>query len=333
MDFNTAVERISFALAVLLFEDELPENVWQVATVDQCLSVRYVFSKRIAEDVGGKPILQSVLSEANRRLEKIVAEADFKTSRALCDKYSDFLKKLAYERLFSLASTFDEACQIGEVIDLWRCSSDRDLRDPERARVTQLCFSMATLREHFFKLFNHVNYTVPMLVGRLPEEDELKAAEKLLEDNPSDKEILLGYRFPPTHPYYARAVEKEIERIFYLWDFAGLYEKVVDLPEHRIKVATAFRKQLESAKVPPGSNIDPYPYCRTYELAIEYGDEETAQACYNFVIVNVENCEQERFRQQGYRWIVQHANPESEEYKKFKSLIPTRPRKKKVVEV
>lgn len=331
MNFSTTVERIGFPLAVLLFEDALPENVWQTATTDQCLDVRYAFSKGITKHVGGKPIPQSMLDEANKRLQKIVAEADFKKARTLCGKGSDFLKKLAYERLFLLASTFEEAYSIGEVIFLWTSSSGNDLEYPERARVTQLCFSKATCREHFAKLFNWVNYPIPRLVGHLSKEDELKAAKKLLEDNPTGKELLLGYKFPSSHPHYARAVEKDMEMFYYLTDFCRLYEKVVDFPDHRIKVGTILRKRLESATLE--GHDDPDPYCRTYELATECGDKETAEVCYDFVIANVEKLADERFRQQGYRWIVEYADPESAEYKKFKPLIPTRRGKKQPTEV
>jgi len=331
MDFKIAVERIGFPLAVLLFEDTLPENAWQTATVDQCLDVRYAFSKRVAEHVGGKPIPQSICEEANKRLQKIVAEADFKTARALCDKGSDFLEKLAYERLFALASTFEEACEIGEVIGLWSSGSSNDLESPSRARVTQLCFSKATRREHFAKLFTRLGSPVPALVGNLSKEDELKAANKLLEDNPSDEELLLGYQFPPHHPHYARALEKDLEMIPYLDEFHRLYEKVIEFTEHRAKVGAAFRKRLETATLE--GNHDPYPYCRVCELATECGDEETAKACYNFVIANAEKPQEERFRQQGYRWIINHADPASEEYKKFKLLLPTKRQKKQLVEV
>lgn len=331
MDFNTAVERIGFPLAVILFEDRIPENAWQNATVDQCLRVRYAFSKGITEYIGGKKMHQSMWENANKRLQTIVAEADFKTARALCDKDSDFLSGIAYERLFPLTSTFEEACEIGEVIGLWTSSSSNDLQDPKRARVTQLCFSKATRREHFAKLFNEINYPRPMLVGYLPEEDELKAAEKLLEDKPSDKELLLGYRFPPSHPHYARALEKDLEMIPWLDRFHSLYAEVIEFPDHRNKVATAFKKRLESATLK--GNHDPYPYCKMCELTTKYGDEETANVCYNFIIANAEKPEQERFRQQGYRWIVDHADPESEEYKKFKALIPTKRQKKQSAEV
>ena len=331
MDFNTAVERIGFPLAVLLFEDALPENAWQTATVGQCLDVRYACSQGIPKDVGGKPLPQSIWDEAGKRLEKIVAEADFKTARALCDRGNDFLKKLAYERLFSLASTFEEAYEIGHVIDLWTSSGSNDHIDPERARVTQLCFSKATRREHFAKLFNYDNYTTCRLVGRLSEENELTAIKKLIEDHPTGKELLFGYRFPSDHPYYARAVEESISRISYIADFARLYKKVVAFPKHRTRVGTEFRKRLESATLE--GYHDPLPYCDTHEVATEYGDEEMAKASYSFVITNVEKLQDERFRQQGYRWIIGHSDPESDEHKKFKALIPTGRGKKQLAEV
>lgn len=323
MDFNTAVERIGFPLAVLLFEDALPENTWQTAAVDQCLHARHAFTQNILGHVGGIAIPPSIRQDADKRLQEIVAQADFQTAKALCRKKSGFLWKLAYERLFQLVSSFEEASEIGEVMGLWSSASSGDLQDPERARVTQLCFSLATRREHFAKLFSHLGSPGLDLVGRLSKEDELTAAKKLLGDNPSNMELLLGYRFPPDHPRYVRALDTNIKQIVWAWDFCDLYEKVVEFPKYRTKVGTALRERLKSEQLLNHHSM--YPYRRVYELARECGDEETAKDCYDFVVANLGKLTKNKDDQQrGYRWIVEHADPESDEYKKFKPLIPER---------
>ncbi len=345
MDFNIAVERIGFPLAVLLYENELPENLWQIITTEQCFQL--LEHKNTSADV---------VEKAKAKALVILTHADFATAKVwyLASQrlrgYS-FWKwhRQGYAKMKELASTFTEWRAISDIVSdefkghTYYSPESRDWHEREQRDIAQHLYPLASTREEWAYLsqfsgphsFNLSKKRVVNFAGSLTKEQYLEVAKQLLGDNPTEDEVLrLGHRFPPQHPHYTRRLEAlaatgEAKNDLYL--LTRLYKELSGFLNYRTLIGNAVERLVQSGKVEVRTGMSSLR--QISDIASDYEDNEFANLLFHFVVDHADEVPTENATDM-YKWIVNWSDPESETHKKFKQLIPEpkhrgRPRSKK----
>lgn len=363
MDFNTAVERIGFTLAVLLYENELPENFWQTVTLERCFFfIRADDHHDLASalvSVGSRKVSEDILGSARKRALEIFSESDFTTA----DQFYKLCKGLGHhywpwqkdacKRMRELAATFEEWYRLYELKKKEYRETDHksieyyETYEKERYLIVQKLYGCASTREDWVKLSA---FSGPHQIGKgktlrwvtttLSRDQYMDVASRLLADNPTDEEVVrLGYRFAPDSPEYINAFNHELSSTVESKDICKLhhfYLRFRNCPSPRVQIATAIKEWVD---VIPEEWVlaNLYRMREISDAASDCGDEDLANELYAVVVQLAEKEEDPRNARHSYEWIVGCSDPDGEVYKKFKALVPEDKRKgkrkKKEVEV
>ncbi len=354
MDFTIAVERIGFTLAVLLYENELPENFWHTATMEQCFTFLRITSEgaffnqdnmgeKIIDRIGSVKPSDVTVDKAKERVLAILAQADFLTARRwyIQAKYWYDWRTMSFDRMKLTATNFADWRSIIEFFDLrfdenWRNGAGSKQRDEcriNRRDLVQRAYPFASTRQDygFLSLFDGPFYYSPVgrqrseTKGALTARQYVEVAEKILSDNPSDEEIKnLGKRFPEDHAYYAKFLEIELRDALTgknTWGELNRLYRDFDWPcLHRGVIASEILRELRAGSCNPQHGM--YELHHISDLASKYGDQEVANKTFQFVVDHTEEIKNPGYVQVNCEWIVKCTEPESEVHKKFKALLP-----------
>ncbi len=345
MDFSLAVERIGFPLAVLLYENELPENLWQAITTEQCFQL-----------LEHRKTSQAIIEKAKAKASVILTHSDFATAkewylasqRLTGHEFWEWHRQ-GYDKMKRTASTFAEWRAVCDIIQAefdkcnYRSREYQDRHEKERHEIAQQLYPLATTQDEW-EYLSHFNGPYSISFGRkdvrhhsgsLTKEQFLEVARRLLADNPTNDEIVrLGRRFPAQHPDFARmvtalALRGEADNDLHL--LGKLYEELSGSPSYRTQLGTTIEKVVGSGKVEVRDGM--YHFRWISDLATKCEDNDLANMLYHFVVDHADEVKPESATEM-YKWIVYWSDPESETHKKFKPLIPEpkhrgRPRSKK----
>lgn len=360
MDFNTSVERIGFTLAVLLYENELPENLWHTATMEQCFAFIRITSEsgffpqdkmgeRILDRIGSVRSSDVAVVKAKERVLTILAQADFLTARRwyIQAKYWYDWQTMSFDRMKQTATNFADWRSIVEFFDLrfnegWRNGAGSKQRDEYRTNrrdLVQRAYPFASTRQDygFLSLFDGPFYYSPVgrqrseTKGALTARQYVEVAEKILSDNPSDEEWKnLGKRFPEDHAYYAKFLEIELRDTLAsknTWsELCRLYNGF-DWPSvHRGVIASTILRELRAGSCDPQCGM--FELHSISDLATKYGDQEVADETFQFVVDHTEEIENPGYLQANCEWILNWTT-DSEMHRKFKDLAPEKKIKSK----